>query len=51
MNNGPTLNHYYTLTREEADNRKILNIILWTNRTGAPWRDLLEQYDRLYQTN
>lgn len=26
------------------DNRKMLNAILWINRTGAPWRDLPERY-------
>lgn len=36
-----------TYTRERParhDNRKMLNAILWINRTGAPWRDLPERY-------
>lgn len=36
------------------DNRKMLNAILWINRTGAPWRDLPERYGSwktgLYET-
>lgn len=30
--------------RPQADNRKLLNGILWILRTGAPWRDLPEYY-------
>jgi transposase len=30
--------------RPAADHRRILNGILWVLRTGAPWRDLPEQY-------
>lgn len=28
----------------QHDNRKMLNAILWINRTGVPWRDLPERY-------
>jgi transposase len=27
-----------------ADHRRIINGILWIDRTGAPWRDLPEKY-------
>jgi transposase len=30
--------------RPAADHRRIVNGILWLLRTGAPWRDLPEQY-------
>ena len=30
--------------RPQADNRKLLNGVLWILRTGAPWRDLPEYY-------
>ena len=32
--------------RPAADNRQVLNGILWIMRTGAPWRDLPERYGR-----
>ena len=28
-----------------VDDRRVLNGILWVLRTGAPWRDLIEQRD------
>lgn len=30
--------------RPQADNRKLLNGVLWIMHTGAPWRDLPEYY-------
>ena len=30
--------------RPNADHRRIINGILWRERTGAPWRDLPERY-------
>jgi transposase len=30
--------------RPNADHRRIINGILWIDRTGAPWRDLPERY-------
>jgi transposase len=30
--------------RPNEDHRRILNGILWIDRTGAPWRDLPERY-------
>jgi len=30
--------------RPPADFRKVFNAILWVLRTGAPWRDLPEEY-------
>ena len=30
--------------RPQADNRKLLNGVLWILHTGAPWRDLPEYY-------
>src|SRR3954453_16618506 len=30
--------------RPNTDHRRILNGILWIDRTGAPWRDLPERY-------
>ena len=30
--------------RPNADHRRIINAILWIDRTGAPWRDLPEKY-------
>jgi transposase len=30
--------------RPAHDNRRIINGILWVQRTGAPWRDLPERY-------
>src|SRR5215208_7161561 len=30
--------------RPNADHRRIVNGILWRERTGAPWRDLPERY-------
>jgi transposase len=30
--------------RPNEDHRRILNGILWIDRTGAPWRDLLRRY-------
>lgn len=30
--------------RPQADNRRLLNGVLWILRTGAPWRDLPEYY-------
>ena len=30
--------------RSQADNRKLLNGVLWIMHTGAPWRDLPEYY-------
>src|SRR5438876_8324366 len=30
--------------RPRADDRRLLNGILWILRTGAPWRDLPERY-------
>ena len=30
--------------RPAHDNRRIVNGILWVQRTGAPWRDLPERY-------
>jgi transposase len=30
--------------RPNADHRRIVNGILWIDRTGAPWRDLPERY-------
>src|ERR1051326_3003431 len=35
--------------RPWADQRKVLNGILWILRTGAPWKDLPERYGA-YQT-
>lgn len=32
--------------RPQADNRKLLNGVLWIMHTGAPWRDLPECYIR-----
>ena len=31
--------------RPQADNRKLLNGVLWIMHTGPPWRDLPEYYD------
>jgi transposase len=30
--------------RRPKDHRQIVNGVLWLNRTGAPWRDLPEEY-------
>jgi transposase len=30
--------------RPNADHRRIINAILWIDRTGSPWRDLPEKY-------
>jgi len=30
--------------RPPKDHRQILNGLLWLNRTGAPWRDLPDEY-------
>src|SRR6266545_938320 len=30
--------------RPNADHRRIINGIVWRERTGAPWRDLPERY-------
>ncbi len=30
--------------RPNADHRRIINAILWIDRTGAPWRDLPDRY-------
>jgi transposase len=30
--------------RPNADHRRIINAILWLDRTGSPWRDLPEEY-------
>jgi transposase len=30
--------------RPNTDHRRIINGILWIDRTGAPWRDLPERY-------
>jgi Putative transposase of IS4/5 family (DUF4096) len=30
--------------KQWADNRRVINGILWRVRTGAPWRDLPERY-------
>src|ERR671919_1458103 len=30
--------------RPAVDHRRVLNGILWIDRTGAPWRDLPERY-------
>ncbi len=30
--------------RPNADHRRIVNGIIWIDRTGAPWRDLPERY-------
>ncbi len=30
--------------RPNKDHRLIVNAILWVNRTGAPWRDLPDEY-------
>ena len=30
--------------RPNADHRRIINGMLWIDRTGAPWRDLPERY-------
>ena len=38
--------------RNAEDNRRFLNAVLWTARTGAPWADLPERfgkYDTVYQ--
>ena len=32
--------------RSAADNRRFLEAVLWIARTGAPWRDLPEQFGR-----
>jgi transposase len=32
--------------RPALDHRRIINGILWIDRTGAPWRDLPERYGR-----
>jgi transposase len=32
--------------RPPADNRNIINGILWRLRTGAPWRDVPEKYGK-----
>jgi transposase len=32
--------------RRPADNRNIINGILWRLRTGAPWRDVPEKYGK-----
>ena len=32
--------------RTPADNRNIINGILWRLRTGAPWRDVPEKYGK-----
>jgi len=30
--------------RPPADHRQVLDAVLWINRTGAPWRDLPEEF-------
>jgi len=32
--------------RPSKDHRRVVNGILWILRTGAPWRDLPEQYEK-----
>ena len=42
---GPLLPPHKPMTgRPNKDHRRIVNGLLWINRTGAPWRDLPERY-------
>ncbi len=34
-----------------TDNRQFLEAVLWIMRTGAPWRDLPEEYGRWHTLN
>ena len=34
-----------------ADNRKFINAVIWILRTGAPWRDLPEEYGKWCNTH
>ena len=40
----PLLPEHKRTGRPPADDRRIVNGILWILRTGAPWRDLPERY-------
>jgi len=40
----PLLPEHKPTGRPPADDRRVLNGILWILRTGAPWRDLPERY-------
>ena len=32
--------------KDETECRKFLEAVVWINRTGAPWRDLLEKFGK-----